>query len=81
MAKHPVPKQKTPKSRTSRRHKSFVNKARIRLSDALQLTKCGTCGAMTPAHHACAECGFYRGKDILGKSAKAEATSTTIKAE
>lgn len=63
MPKHPVPKKKTSKARSSRRYKAFQNKARVRLADAVQLVKCSNCGATTRAHNACSECGFYKGVD------------------
>ncbi|MBT4384148.1 50S ribosomal protein L32 [Candidatus Peregrinibacteria bacterium] len=81
MAKHPVPKQKTSKGRTSRRFKAFQNRARIRLADAVNLKKCSNCGDSARAHHICESCGFYRGKDVQGKVAKAEEKITTIKAD
>lgn len=81
MAKHPVPKKKTSKARGSRRYKSFLNKARVRLSQAVNLKKCGNCGSAVQMHHACQECGFYKGENVLGKTQKAEEKVTTIKAE
>ncbi len=39
MAKHPVPKQKQSKGRSSRRYKTFVNKARIKLMGMVQSGK------------------------------------------
>lgn len=81
MAKHPVPKKKTSRARGNRRYKAFQNKARIRLTDAIKILKCSNCGSPSRAHHACTECGFYRGKDVLGKVAKAEEKVTTIKAD
>lgn len=36
MAKHAVPKQKQSKGRSSRRYKTFVNKARIKLMGMVQ---------------------------------------------
>ncbi|MBU0981144.1 50S ribosomal protein L32 [Patescibacteria group bacterium] len=80
MAKHPVPKKKTSKARGSRRYKSFQNKARVRLSEAVQLGTCSKCGAVTLIHHVCPDCGFYRGKDVLGKAQKAEEKITKIQA-
>ncbi len=81
MAKHPVPKKKTSRARGNRRYKAFQNKARIRLTDAIQLAKCSNCGSQVRAHHACTDCGFYRGKDMMGQVAKAEEKVTTIKAD
>lgn len=80
MAKHPVPKKKTSKARSSRRYKSFQNRARIRLEDAIQLGTCSKCAAVTRLHHVCTECGYYRGMDTLGKAKKTEEKITKIQA-
>lgn len=80
MAKHAVPKQKQSKGRTSRRYTSFQNYARIRLADSIPLRECPKCKAVLVAHKACGECGFYNGKDILGKAKKAEQKVTKIQA-
>jgi len=81
MAKHPVPKKKTSKARGSRRYKSFQNRARRRLNDAIQLTSCKNCQAVIRMHHVCQECGYYRGQDILGTAPEPEEQITTIKAD
>ncbi len=84
MAKHPVPKQKTSKARTSRRYKNFQNRARIRLTNSAHVTKCPSCQAAVLQHRACTECGNYRGMD-MNQSALPKATTdakvTTIKAD
>lgn len=79
MAKHPVPKKKTSKARGSRRYKAFQNKARRRLTEAIQLVKCPSCGDMIRAHHACNACGSYRGKDLKAKAAPAAPEATAKK--
>jgi ribosomal protein L32 len=84
MPKHPVPKQKTSKGRSSSRYKSYQNKARIRLTEAVKLVKCEKCGEDRKAHNACVECGFYRGKSVKNdtvKTAKTEEKVKTIKAD
>jgi large subunit ribosomal protein L32 len=85
MAKHPVPKKKTSKARGNRRYKSFQNKARTRLAENVHLSTCPKCGEAVRMHHACAACGFYGEKKVLGVSAaapvKEEAKVKTIKAE
>lgn len=80
MAKHPVPKKKTSRSKSSSRYKDYQNKARIRLEESIQIVSCSKCGAKSRLHHVCQECGFYRGKDILGKAQKAEEKITKIQA-
>jgi len=67
MAKHPVPKKKTSRARTSRRYKSFQNRARKKLVNRIQLVKCESCAAPKRAHHVCADCGSYKGKDVLSR--------------
>jgi large subunit ribosomal protein L32 len=85
MAKHPVPKKKTSRARGNRRYKAFQNKARRRLADAVTLAKCDACGATIRAHHACQECGNFRGKSTRTETTTPETGSdekvTTIKAD
>ncbi|MFA5854930.1 MAG: 50S ribosomal protein L32 [Candidatus Gracilibacteria bacterium] len=80
MAKHPVPKQKQSKGRSSRRYKTFVGKTQKKLANATKLLVCPKCGSAQKQHNACPSCGFYRGKDILKKAVKAESKITKIKA-
>lgn len=84
MAKHPVPKKKTSKARGNRRYKAFQNKARTRLAENVHLSKCAKCGEVIRMHHACAACGYYGDKKVLGSSAAApvkEEKVTKIKAD
>lgn len=81
MAKHSVPKKKTSKARSNRRYHSFENATRIKLAESVQVSKCPNCGAVVQLHRACKACGFYGGKDVLGKSKKEETKVTTIKAD
>lgn len=46
-----------------------------RSHDALKIASavlCGNCGAPNRKHVLCSNCGFYKGKDVLGKKAKAD---------
>jgi len=81
MAKHPVPKQKQSKARSSRRYKTFQGKARKALANAAQLQDCPKCGAVQKRHTACPACGFYRGNDLLQKVKKTEGKVTVVKAD
>lgn len=81
MAKHPVPKKKTSRARGNRRYKAFQNRARVRLENAVNLSTCENCGAVTRAHHVCGSCGYYKGKDVMGNMAKEAEKVTTIKAD
>lgn len=80
MAKHAVPKKKASQARSNRRYKDFANEARKRLSNDLQIKVCSNCSSPAMTHHACNACGFYDGKDIMGKSKKAEEKITKIQA-
>ncbi|MDX9971127.1 MAG: 50S ribosomal protein L32 [Candidatus Gracilibacteria bacterium] len=79
MAKHPVPKQKTSKARSRSRYGSFKTKTLKKISNAIKLVTCSNCGAKRKMHHACLECGMYRGRQVLDKSKKVEKI-TKIKA-
>jgi large subunit ribosomal protein L32 len=58
MAKHPVPKKKTSKSRRDNRRSHFA-------LSAPTLVKCANCGAANPTHTVCSSCGYYGGKKVL----------------
>jgi large subunit ribosomal protein L32 len=79
MAKHPVPKKKTSKSRSSQRHSKFLQKTRKALTDLVHLTKCPDCGAKKLMHHVCKECGKYKGRQAIDINKKIEKI-TKIKA-
>lgn len=65
MAKHPVPKRKTSKAKTSRRYSKFAFEAVKKLKNRVNLVTCTECGAKKMNHHACPECGTYRGRQVL----------------
>jgi len=52
------PQNKTSKSRTRKRrsHQALA---------ASSLARCQRCGAATPPHAVCANCGYYRGKPVV----------------
>ncbi|MDR9415040.1 MAG: 50S ribosomal protein L32 [Gracilimonas sp.] len=52
------PKRKTSKSRKNKRrtHHGLAG---------VNLAKCSNCGALHRYHHACAECGYYRGRQVM----------------
>ncbi|MCT4591878.1 MAG: 50S ribosomal protein L32 [Candidatus Gracilibacteria bacterium] len=68
-----VPKKKTAKSRTRVRHTAFVKKTQKKIMDRVCLSTCSNCGEKRLAHHACASCGFYNGREVV-KQQKAEVT-------
>lgn len=79
MAKHPVPKKKTPKSKSKKRYGSFKTKVLTKLSDQVKLTDCPDCGAKRLAHTVCHECGKYKGRQVIDKQKEIDKI-TTIKA-
>ena len=58
MAKHPVPKKKTSKSKRDMRrsHHALV---------LPNLVECPNCHGKKLQHHVCNECGYYDGKQVL----------------
>ena len=70
MAKHPVPKYKTPKSRTRTRFSAFVRKTITKLEGIVNLMDCPDCGQKKLAHHVCKNCGKYNGKTVLDMEKK-----------
>ena len=58
MAKHPVPKKKTSKSKRDMRrsHHALV---------APNLVPCPQCHSKKLQHHVCPSCGYYEGRQVL----------------
>ncbi|MFH1284020.1 MAG: 50S ribosomal protein L32 [Candidatus Peregrinibacteria bacterium] len=79
MAKHPVPKKKTPKSKGKKRYGAFKTRTLKALTDRVKLTTCKNCGAAALAHTACPQCGQYKGRQVIDKQ-KALEKITKIKA-
>ena len=62
------PKRKWSKARTSRQRR---DKRRTHdLAPVPTLSTCSNCGATVMFHHICPECGYYRGRQIIVKSAE-----------
>jgi large subunit ribosomal protein L32 len=61
MAKHPVPKKKTSKSKRDMRrsHHALV---------APNLTTCKNCGSKKQQHMVCPACGYYDGRQVLASA-------------
>ena len=57
MSKHPTPKKKTSKARTRRRYGSFKTKVLNKLSNAVKLVTCPSCGSKCVSHTVCPDCG------------------------
>ncbi|NLF41155.1 MAG: 50S ribosomal protein L32 [Bacteroidales bacterium] len=60
----PNPKHKHSKTRRDKRRTHYK-------AVAPSITNCSNCGAVKLMHHVCPECGFYRGKMAVEKSASA----------
>lgn len=52
------PKRKTSKTRRDKR------RTHDKL-DSVALTECPNCGTLHKRHHACPECGHYRGRQVI----------------
>ena len=61
----PNPKQKHTKSRRNRRRSHLAMKKK-------KLFSCPKCGEPILAHHVCAFCGYYNGKQVIYVLAKLE---------
>lgn len=61
----PVPPKRHSKGQTRRRRAHHF-------LTATTTSKCLKCGAMVRPHYACPSCGFYRGRDVMKKSAQVE---------
>jgi large subunit ribosomal protein L32 len=70
MAKHPVPKKKTAKTTSKQRYGSFKTKVLKKLTKRVNLVNCPNCSAKALSHTACAECGQYRGRQVIDKQKK-----------
>ena len=68
MAKRSTPKKQQANSQSSRRYKTYQNKARKRLLQQTAISKCGQCGEARLAHTACNSCGYYKGRVVIDKS-------------
>jgi large subunit ribosomal protein L32 len=58
-----------PKKRTSKMRRDRRRAANNKLKTAVQVIKCGNCGAPTMPHRICPACGFYNGKKVARGSA------------
>ena len=58
-----VPKRRRSKAR-KRTHKSLWTIFKP------TTTKCSNCGSLRLLHHACTECGFYKGKQVINVKVK-----------
>lgn len=75
MAKNPTPKRKLPKSDGRKRYSMYQYKARKRLDNMVNLTDCSNCKEKRMTHHACPNCGHYRGRQVIDMTAKIKKSS------
>ena len=68
MAKRSTPKKQQANSQSSRRYKTYQNKARKRLLNTTALSRCAQCGEMRLSHTACSACGYYNGRSVIDKT-------------
>ncbi len=68
MAKRATPKKQQANSQSSRRYKTFQNKARKRLVNQTALSVCSKCKEKKLAHTVCTACGHYKGRVVIDKS-------------
>lgn len=64
-----VPFRRTSKTKKRMRRTHLKKVAR-------KVTLCPKCGAPIQPHRVCMACGYYNGKDVLNKEAKAEESET-----
>ena len=67
MAKKPTPKKQQSNSSSSRRYKSYQNKARKRLLNTTSISNCPKCKEDKLSHTACPTCGHYNGRNVIDK--------------
>lgn len=68
----PVPKQKHTKSRRNQRRSHLALKPR-------NFSVCLKCGKSVFSHHACPNCGYYRGREVINVLAKLEKKEKKLK--
>lgn len=60
----PNPKRRHSKARSRKRRTHYK-------AEAPTISTCSNCGAPVLLHRVCGECGHYRGKQVIEKSAEA----------
>ncbi len=74
-----VPKKKTSKGRTRRRHKAYLQKQTTKIKKKVQVVACSNCGEDKLNHFACPNCGQYNGRQVTDMTKKIDKI-TTVKA-
>jgi len=60
-----------PKCKTSKANRRMNRGSRCVL-DSVALSECPQCHAVKQPHHACPECGYYKGVPVVEKKVQAE---------
>lgn len=72
MSKKPTPKKQQANSQSSRRYKSFQNRARKRLENSANIITCPKCKEPKLSHAVCQSCGEYKGRKVFDMEKKIE---------
>ena len=72
MSKKPTPKKQQANSQSSRRYKSFQNRARKRLENSVNISVCPKCKEPKLSHTVCQSCGEYKGRKVFDMEKKIE---------
>ncbi|MCF7836473.1 50S ribosomal protein L32 [Candidatus Gracilibacteria bacterium] len=80
MAKHPVPKRKSSKTRTKRRYSTWESGELKRLTNKSKTVACPKCKQPRLPHTACSVCGYYRGRVVIDLVAKDSKKVQKVKA-
>ncbi len=71
-----------PKNKTSKANRRMNRAGRYTGFTANAISLCPQCGALKQPHHACPECGYYKGRPVKQAAAeKAEKAEKPAKAE
>ncbi len=60
-----------PKGKTSKANRRMNRAARCKIGDPA-LVECPQCHSLKQPHHACPECGYYKGRPVVEKKVAAE---------
>lgn len=69
-----VPRKKISKNQRRTRHSTWQTLNMKRLAKSYPVAKCNNCGANKLSHRVCAECGYYKGKQVITIKTKAKET-------
>jgi large subunit ribosomal protein L32 len=70
-----VPKKKTAKSYSKTRYSHYEKDQQRRILNETNIVICSECNTPKRSHHACAECGKYRGRQVIVQKTTADDTT------